>query len=400
MIAENLLHFSRILRKAGILVSPEQVLLSLQTFKIIGFNSREDIRCALASVMLNQREQKVLFDIAFDSFWSDIKLAELLMNSTLSSIKPTHTKTKQTNHRRLLEDFSDKPKTSTLRESIESFDYSNSFSEKEILRAADFETMSSAEFILAKKIAESLPIPIPKLRTYRVKKNQEGLINLRLTLKNMSRQPFLISPIHTNLKDKIPSIVVLLDISGSMDRYARLMLHYLHGLTRHHVKVSTFTFGTKLTSITRCLKNNDPDIALKLVEELVVDWGGGTRLASCLDEFNRNWAKQLLSSRSSLWLITDGLDGEITSSLEPAIKKLSLSAHHIVWLNPLLRYSKFEPEAPGIKLLLQYVNYFLPMHNLNHLANLEQELRKTPKSIQRQKLSLSYKTISSINLNY
>ena len=160
MIAENLLHFSRILRKAGILVSPEQVLLSLQTFKIIGFNSREDIRCALASVMLNQREQKVLFDIAFDSFWSDIKLAELLMNSTLSSIKPTHTKTKQTNHRRLLEDFSDKPKTSTLRESIESFDYSNSFSEKEILRAADFETMSSAEFILAKKIAESLPIPI------------------------------------------------------------------------------------------------------------------------------------------------------------------------------------------------------------------------------------------------
>ena len=154
----------------------------------------------------------------------------------------------------------------------------------------------------------------------------------------MARQPETLVPRFSRASSELPTIVVLLDVSGSMDRYARLMLHYVHGLTRRYLKVHTLTFGTRLTNITRALRHRDPDLALALASAQVQDWKGGTRIASCLDDFNRHWARRLLGANAALLLVTDGLDRDEHGELTRAAQQLRLFARQIVWLNPLLRF--------------------------------------------------------------
>ena len=134
-----------------------------------------------------------------------------------------------------------------------------------------------------------------------------------------------------------------------MDRYTRLFLHYVHGLTRRHLQVHTLTFGTRLTNITRCLRHRDPDVALARADAQVQDWKGGTRIASCLDDFNRRWARRLLGGNAAVLLVTDGLDRDEHGELAAPAAQLRRFAHQIVWLNPLLRFDGFEPRAAGIR---------------------------------------------------
>jgi hypothetical protein len=154
------------------------------------------------------------------------------------------------------------------------------------------------------------------------------------------------------------------------------MLHYVHGLTRRHLRVHTLTFGTRLTHITRALRNRDPDRALDLASRQVEDWKGGTRIASCLDEFNRRWARRLLGANAAVLLVTDGLDRDESGDLTRAARQLRLFSRQIVWLNPLLRFDGFEPRAAGVRALLPNVDRFLPVHNLACLADLAVALRK------------------------
>jgi hypothetical protein len=170
-------------------------------------------------------------------------------------------------------------------------------------------------------------------------------------------------------------MIVLLDISGSMERYSRLMLHYVHGLARRALRVHVLTFGTRLTNITRCLRERDPDVALRLADALVHDWKGGTRIASSLDEFNRVWARRLLGSNAAVLLVSDGLDRDERGGLGAAAAQLRRLAHRVVWLNPLLRYDGFEPRAAGVRAILPHVDRFLPVHDLASLADLGRALR-------------------------
>jgi uncharacterized protein with von Willebrand factor type A (vWA) domain len=140
--------------------------------------------------------------------------------------------------------------------------------------------------------------------------------------------------------------------------------------------VHTLTFGTRLTNITRSLRHRDPDVALQQADALVQDWKGGTRIASCLDEFNRHWARRLLGSNAALLLVTDGLDRDEHGDLGRAAAQLRRHAHRIVWLNPLLRFDGFEPRAAGVRALLPHVDRFLPVHNLASLADLRRALQQ------------------------
>jgi uncharacterized protein with von Willebrand factor type A (vWA) domain len=200
--------------------------------------------------------------------------------------------------------------------------------------------------------------------------SSRGRVDLRATMLAMARQPQTLVPRFSEPRTELPTIVVLLDVSGSMDRYARLMLHYLHGLTRRHLKVHTLTFGTRLTNITRALRNRDPDQAMDLASRQVQDWKGGTRIASCLDEFNHLWARRLLGANAALLLVSDGLDRDEHGDLSRAARQLRLFARQIVWLNPLLRFDRFEPRAAGVRAILPNVDRFLPVHNLASLADL------------------------------
>jgi len=381
VIAENIVHFARVLRSAGMAVGPDRVLAAMTAIEQVGLDRRDDVHAALGAVMLDRHEQQTLFDAAFDAFWRDPKLLEQLMYLLLPKISGRGDKITPSRSNRLAEALAaprkpdpPNPANNTADEEL-SFDTTFTFSERERLQQADFESMTSAEFELAKKIAEQLPLPIVPVIRRRHEAARRGTLYLRSTMQRMARQPQTLTPSYTRARRELPTLVVLLDISGSMERYARLLLHYVHGLTRRYLKVHTLVFGTRLTNITRSLRHRDPDVALEHADSQVQDWKGGTRIASCLDEFNRRWARRLLASNAALLLMTDGLDRDEHGDLAHAAAQLRRLAHQIVWLNPLLRFDGFEPRAAGVRALLPNVDRFLPVHNLASLADLRRALR-------------------------
>ena len=384
MLADNIVHFSRVLRDAGMAVGPDRVLAAIAAVEAIGLDRREDVRAALSAVMLDRHEQQVLFDAAFDAFWRDPKLLEQMMILLLPKISGRGEKLRPPRANRLAEALAvpakappPNPANNTAKEEIQ-FETQFSFSERERLQQADFESMTTAEYELAKKLAESAPLPVQPVRMRRHEASARGTLNLRRSLQHMARQPQTLLPAFTRPRTEWPPLVVLLDISGSMERYSRLFLHYVHGLTRRYLRVHTFTFGTRLSNITRCLKHRDPDVALKLADAMVHDWKGGTRIASSLDEFNRRWARRVLGGNAAVLLVTDGLERDDGGLLDAAAAQLRRSAHQVVWLNPLLRFAGFEPRAAGVRTLLAHVDRHLPVHNLASLADLGKALRGAP----------------------
>lgn len=382
MLAENLVHFSRILRDTGLAVGPDRVLAAIAAVEAVGLERREDVRAALAAVMLERHEQQTLFDAAFDAFFRDPKLLEQMMYLLLPKIQGRGEKQPPPRANRLAEALAPpapprqpNPANETAKEEIQ-FETEFSVSERERLAQADFESMTTAEYELAKKLAERAPLPVLPVKRRRHEAGPRGTLDLRRTLQGMARQPHTLLPAFTQARSELPPIVVLLDISGSMERYSRLFLHYVHGLTRRHLTVHTFVFGTRLTNITRCLRERDPDLALQRADALVHDWKGGTRIASSLDDFNRHWARRVLGGNAAVLLVTDGLERDDDGQLAHAAGQLHRMAHQLVWLNPLLRFEGFQPRAAGIRTLLAHVDRFLPVHNLASLADLGRALQK------------------------
>ncbi len=380
MFADNVVHFARVLRQAGMPVGPDRVLAALEAIEAVGVARRDDVHAALSAVMLDRHEQQALFDDAFAAFWRDPKLLERMMAELLPTISGRREMTRRHSQRLADALAAPPPKAEGGRregpdDTVE-FETAFTFSDRERLQRADFESMTAAEFELAQKLAEEVPLPFAPVRRRRHEASARGVVDLRATMLAMARQPETLVPRFSRPRSELPTIVVLLDVSGSMDRYARLMLHYVHGLTRRYLKVHTLTFGTRLTNITRALRHRDPDLALELASVQVQDWKGGTRIASCLDDFNRHWARRLLGANAALLLVTDGLDRDEHGELTRAAAQLRLFARQIVWLNPLLRFDKFEPRAGGVRALLPFVDRFLPVHNLASLADLATVLRE------------------------
>jgi len=385
LVADNVVHFSRVLRRAGLQVGPDRVLAALAALDAVGLERRDDVHAALSAVMIDRHEQQAIFDAAFDAFWRDPKLLEQLMLALLPTVTGRGDKLNPPRPQRLAEALAP-PRPAPARDAAPpakedeiQFEAALTFSDRERLQGMDFETMSTAEFDAARRLAEEVPLPVSPVRRRRheaaADHTPNARIDLRATLQRMARRPDVLLPARTRARTELPPIVVLLDISGSMERYARLLLHWVHGLTRRHLRVHTLTFGTRLTNVTRALRHRDPDVALAHAAAQVQDWKGGTRIASCLDEFNRRWARRLLGENAALLLVTDGLDRDEHGDLTRAAAQLRRHAHRVVWLNPLLRYEGFEPRAAGVRALLPHVDRFLPVHNLQSLADLGRALR-------------------------
>jgi uncharacterized protein with von Willebrand factor type A (vWA) domain len=380
VIAENVAHFARVLRSAGLAVGPDRVVAAVAALDCVGVERRGDVHAALSAVMLDRHDQQPLFDAAFDAFWRDPKLLEKLLMELLPRISGRGTRPQAPRSNRLAQalaperDRPGAPVNPSASEEIR-FDASFTFSDRERLQQADFDTMTPEEFALASRLAEDLLPPVAPVRRRRHERAPRGVPDLRATLRAMVRAPHTLVPLTTRPRRELPPVVVLLDVSGSMDRYARVMLHYIHGLARRHARLHAFTFGTRLTDITRCLRDRDPDVALAAVGQRAGDWHGGTRIASCLAEFNRHWARRVLGANAAVLLVTDGLDRDEQGSLADEAARLRRSAHELVWLNPLLRFEGFEPRAAGVRALLPHVDRFLPVHNLASLADLRRALQ-------------------------
>ena len=174
-----------------------------------------------------------------------------------------------------------------------------------------------------------------------------------------------------------PPLVVLCDISGSMNPYARMFLHFLHAITNDRDRVSVFVFGTRLTNITRQLRHRDVDVAMARVADAIKDWSGGTRIGWSLREFNWRWGRRVLGQNACLLLVSDGLDREAGEGLSEEMQRLHKSCKQLIWLNPLLRYDKFEARPAGVRAMLPHVDRFLPVHNLKSLIDLSRALTES-----------------------
>ena len=238
--------------------------------------------------------------------------------------------------------------------------------------------MTNDELAQAKKMIAALRLPIPEVRTRRLAPDTRGrLLDARATLRASLRSGGDLIPLrHRSQQKRHPPLVVLCDISGSMSRYSRMFLHFLHALTNDRDRVHCFVFGTRLTNVTRALRHRDVDLAMDRVAELVADWSGGTRIGASMHEFNLQWGRRVLGQNAVLLLISDGLDREAGTGLSQEMARLHRSTSQLIWLNPLLRYSSFEAKPAGVKAMLPHVDAFLPVHNIASLVDLGRILAK------------------------
>jgi uncharacterized protein with von Willebrand factor type A (vWA) domain len=219
-----------------------------------------------------------------------------------------------------------------------------------------------------------LPLPEPPTRRYQPSPSGRR-IDLRATLRQSVRAGgHLLALERRKPRRRPPPLVVLCDISGSMGRYSRMLLHFLHAVTNDRDRVHSFLFGTRLTNITRQLRTRDIDLALDRVGQAVQDWSGGTRIGAALHEFNRVWSRRVLGQGAVVLLITDGLDRDAGDGLGHEMERLHQSCRRLVWLNPLLRWDGFAPKSSGIRAMLPHVDEFRPVHNLASLAALASAL--------------------------
>ena len=232
--------------------------------------------------------------------------------------------------------------------------------------------MGATEIAAAKREIRRLVLPLDLRRTRRLRPDQNGPVtDLRRTIRASLRQGGEILTIARNRKvTRPPPLVVLCDISGSMARYAQILLHFLHAVTNDRDRVHVFLFGTRLSNVTRQLKARDPEVAFQMVAHAVPDWSGGTRIGEAVAGFNKLWAKRVLGQGAVVLLITDGLDRDGAHGLAENMDRLHRSCTRLVWLNPLLRWSGFEPKSQGIKAMLPHVDEFRPVHNLASLRAL------------------------------
>ncbi|MDX2142786.1 MAG: VWA domain-containing protein [Rhodospirillaceae bacterium] len=369
----NVMHFARILRRAGVPIGTGKVLAALEALPKIDLARREDVFWALHAVFVERHAQSHIFRLAFDRFWRNPApdseglslIDQAAKRAAREDLKPAT--------QRIADAFADATPAQALDEApaLETAEAVASWSASEKLRSQDFETMSAAELSEAKQLIARLRLPIPEVRTRRFAPSPSGArIDMRRTLRLMTQGGEVVALARRQPRTRHPPLVVLCDISGSMASYSRMLLHFLHAVTNDRDRVHVFLFGTRLTNVTRELAHRDPDVALARVGKTVRDWSGGTRIGHTLAEFNRLWSRRVLGQGAITLLITDGLDRDGGEGLSAQMRRLQRSCRRLIWLNPLLRYAAFEPKSLGIQAMLPFVDEFRPVHNLDSLAGL------------------------------
>jgi len=369
-LAENIMLFARLLRATGMPVGTGSVLNAIRAVSLIGIESQQDLHTVLLCQFVSRREQMPVFDQTFALFWRNPKLMEKLMSAMLPTLQSDQDQ--QPLIRRLGEALSSgNTQSSGQDEEQVELQANLSASESEILQSRDFEQMSESELQVAKKMLKHLKLPVKPIQTRRHQASvSRAHIDMRRTMQNSLRNSELIPLQFKRQITRPPAIIVLCDISGSMAQYSRMFLHFMHAMTNNGDRVHSFLFGTRLTNISRYLRNKDVDLALEETAKAVEDWSGGTRIGFCLKQFNQHWSRRMLGQGAVVILLTDGLDRGEGPELGKQMERLSKSCRQLVWLNPLLRYKKFEPRAEGVRIMLPYVDVFRSAHNINSLAEL------------------------------
>jgi hypothetical protein len=380
-IAQNILHFARLLRAAGLPIGPQKIILATEAIMTAGLDNPKTLYWTMHSVFVSRPSERQIFNEAFQLIWRDPAYLQQLLSVMAPTAKGAQAKPADPIARRLADSLFLRRGGLEAREHDEfQLDASGSASNTETFAEKDFEQMSAEELLTARRVIAELALMTAKLRTRRFIRSDaaRGRLDLRRMLRSSSqRGGDAVMPLYRKPLMRRPPLVVLCDISGSMDAYARLFLHFLYALLNARERVYCFLFGTRLTNITRELRDRDPDVALAKVSKTVTDWSGGTRIGECLHRFNQDWARRVLGQNATVLLFTDGLDCAGGEGIAKEARRLRASARRVIWLNPLLRYDQYEPIAAGARELERHVNDLRPCHNLKSLADLAGALAKT-----------------------
>lgn len=379
-LAQNITHFGRALRRAGLPLGPERILNAIRAVEAAGFTEREDFFHTLEACFVSKPEHLQLYRQTFNLYWRDPQFLERMMKMLSPLLRqdvapPPPQDAERRAAEALLDAPEDKPLPDLGEEQEFTIDAELTYSLDEKLRQTDFEQMTLAELNAAKRAIAQMSLPIEPIASRRTQANSRGQIaDWRATMRTAMRKGDIVRLERRARRMRWPNLVAICDISGSMSGYSRMLLHFLHAASNAKgagwAQVHSFTFGTRLTNITRHLRQRDVDAALKAAGTEATDWEGGTRIGASLHEFNRVWSRRVLGQGAVVLLITDGLDRDKADQLAKEAERLRLSCRKLIWLNPLLRWEGFAPKAQGVKALLPQVDSFRAAHNIGALEDL------------------------------
>ncbi|SIR00590.1 hypothetical protein SAMN05880590_11092 [Rhizobium sp. RU35A] len=374
-LADNILHFSRVLRRAGLKTSPQATLDAMAAVEAVGIGAREEFHAALAAVFVKRREDMAVFDEAFRLFWRKRDLVEKMIQMMSPKVADGRDREKpKPAAARVSDSLLGHQQRAPKREAPPQVETDARFtaSGSDVLRQTDFAQMTAAELGEARRAIARLVLPLAEVATRRYQPStRPARIDPRGTLRQAMRSGgAMMLPKFRSVRRRPPPLVVLADISGSMSQYSRIFLHFAHALMEKRRRTHVFLFGTRLTNVTRQLRQRDPDAALDACTASVRDWSGGTRIGETLKDFNRLWGRRVLGGGAVVLLITDGLERDGVDVLETEIDRLHRSCRRLIWLNPLLRFEGFAARARGVRAMLPHVDEFRPVHNLDSLGAL------------------------------
>ncbi len=398
-LTHNITYFARALRKAGLPIGPGRVIDAIRAVEAAGFTDKFDFYWVLHACFVNRPEHRTIYNQVFRLYWRDPRYMEHMMAMMLPAIRGVQEdRPAQAAEKRAAEALldgadraveQDEPKEEETQIEV---DASMTISSEEKLKSLDFELMSTDEVAEAKRMLARLKLPVKPLKSRRTKASGQGhLLDWRKTQSAAMRRAGEIHDLAMKKhRTRWPNLVVLCDISGSMSQYSRMVLHFLHAVANEKgagwARVHAFTFGTRLTNITRHLATRDVDQALAAAGSEAQDWEGGTRIAACLHDFNRDWSRRVMGQGAVVLLITDGLDRDNDADLALEMQRLHLSSRRLIWLNPLLRWDGFAPKAAGIKAMLPHVDAFRAGHSINSLEELAQAISRTDDTGEKDRL--------------
>jgi hypothetical protein len=373
-LLRNLLLFGRVLRSLGLDVNPSRMIDLVTALDLISIGQRADFYHATRSLLVHRREDIPLFDEAFEVFWRSRGSA-----LTALDLRALGERRRFRRPRFVpppLGEQSSRPAESSPSDEPPLIQATLTYSEREVLRHKDFSELTAEELEAVKWLMAEIVWRIRERKTRRLQPGYGRLMDLRRTVRlNLRYGGELLDWAEREPKLKPRPLVIIADVSGSMERYTRLLLLFTYGLAKAlEQKVEAFVFSTRLTRITRQLKERNLDRALREVSRTVPDWSGGTRIGDALRTFNFKWGRRVLGRGALTLVISDGWDCGDAGVLRDEISRLQRNSRRLIWLNPLLGSPEYEPLTRGIQAALPFIDDFLPVHNLASLEDLAEHL--------------------------